>query len=402
MSLIAGMLAGILFFSLLSERLQRSAITLPIFFTALGYGMTQIPDTSIAALSDHGMLLTLTEATLVLVLFSDASHVRLRDLWRSAAYPARMLLIAMPLAILLGAGVARFMTPEAPWVITLLLAAILAPTDAALAQAVTSSEKVPARLRRSIEVESGLNDGLALPMVLAAAVVAVEVLGVTGAQVPANLGLFTLKQIILGPLAGIAVGWVAARALDLAMTTKSISPAYDGLVFLAAAFLAFAVAGAIGGNGLIAAFVGGLTFGHALRTSTSFISEFMSAEGKLLTMLSFTIFGAAMVPDGLAHASWATVGAAVCFLTIVRMGPVWLSLAGTGLRPREKLFLGWFGPRGLASVLFSLLVLEKFQLPHIEELVACVVLTVILSVVLHGLSARPLASLVKDQENNDA
>src|SRR6056297_2087154 len=121
------------------------------------------------------------------------------------------------------------------------------------------------------------------------------------------------------------------------MTTKSISPAYDGLVFLAAAFLAFAVAGAIGGNGLIAAFVGGLTFGHVLRTSTGFISEFMSAEGKLLTMLSFAIFGAALVPGGLAHASWTTLAAALCFLTVVRMGPVWLSLAGTGLKLRDKL-----------------------------------------------------------------
>ena len=118
----------------------------------------------------------------------------------------------------------------------------------------------------------------------------------------------------------------------------------------------------------------------------------MESEGRLLTMFTFFIFGAVMAPLGLEHAGWKTLVLAILFLTVVRMVPVFLSLTGAGLTAKEKLFFGWFGPRGLASILFALLILERYPIPNAEETLACVVLTVLLSIFLHGLTARPLSS----------
>ena len=150
--------------------------------------------------------------------------------------------------------------------------------------------------------------------------------------------------------------------------------------------------GGPGGNGLIAAFVGGLVFGNSLKSSADFIEEFMESEGQLLTIFTFLIFGAVMVPFGIEHAPWKTLVLAILFLSVIRMLPIWLSLTGSGLSPYEKLFLGWFGPRGLASILFALLFLERFEIPGGDEILACVVLTVMLCIVLHGILANPMAA----------
>ena len=208
-----------------------------------------------------------------------------------------------------------------------------------------------------------------------------------------------MLQITLGPVAGVSIAFGAAWLLDIAVERKAITLVAQGLYFLVVAFFIYFAAEAIGGNGFIAAFVGGLVFGNTLRAPSMFIREFMEGEGQLLTLLTFLIFGAVLAPIGLEHANWKTVTLALLLLTVVRVLPIWLSLAGTGLSLYEKLFLGWFGPRGLASILFALLVLDRFPIPGADELVACVVLTVLMSIVLHGLTATPLSNRFESKMN---
>ena len=389
---LAIILVVVIVYAVLSRRLEASIFTLPMVFTLFGWLIGQGGIELVPMAAEHEVIQLFAEITLVLVLFSDASRVKLRELMQNYALPARMLLIGMPLTILLGTLVAHWVSPDAPWMVALFIAAVLTPTDAALGQSVVSSPNVPLRLRQSINVESGLNDGLALPVVMIAAIISAQMAGIVVEGVPNNVVLFTLKQVILGPLTGVGLGYLLARILDASIKARFITTSCQGIYFLIAAFLAFVTAELVGGNGLIAAFVGGLVFGNTLKCSADFIEEFMESEGQLLTIFTFLIFGAVMVPLGIEHATWKTVVLAILYLSVIRMLPIWLSLAGSGLKSYEKIFLGWFGPRGLASILFALLFLERFHIPGGDEILACVVLTVMLSIVLHGVSANPMSA----------
>ena len=389
---LAIILLGTLAFTAVSRRLETSLLTLPMVFTAFGWLIGQGGIELVPVHAEHAVIHHLAEITLILVLFHDASHVSLRELKKNIALPLRMLLIGMPLTILLGTLLVSGMSPAAPWSVALLTAAILTPTDAALGQAVVTSPNVPARLKQAINVESGLNDGLALPVVMVAAIASAHLSHTAVEGLPSNVWAFTAMQVTLGPLVGIGIGYASARVLDRVIHARWATTASQGIYFLVTACLAFVVAEWTGGNGLIAAFIGGLVFGNTLRCSNAFIGEFMESEGQLLTMATFLIFGAVMVPMGLEHASLKTVAFAVLSLTAVRMLPIWLSLTGTGLSTYEKIFLGWFGPRGLASILFALLFLERFEIPGRHNIMACVVLTVMLSIVLHGVTANPMAN----------
>ncbi len=222
---------------------------------------------------------------------------------------------------------------------------------------------------------------------------AFTVAGISGAE---GTGTYTLAvlQIVLGPLAGIATGWVMARAMDAARDRGLMEEAAGGVAFVVVAFLAYITSEVIGGNGFIAAFVAGMVFGNTFRHPIRFIGEFTEGVGELLTMAAFLAFGALLLPEGLAHASWTTVILALLFLTVVRMLPIWVSLSGTGLHEREKLFLGWFGPRGLASILFTLIIVDEYDFPGEATLLACVSMTVFLSILLHGVSAAYLAKRI--------
>jgi len=389
-------LGAVAAYALVSRRLEPSIVTLPMIFTGLGLALGGIGLDVVPMELGNAVIHTIAEITLVLVLFSDASAVRRQALSAgSVTIPARMLLIGMPLTVLLGMFVARWVSPDQPWAFALLVAAILTPTDAALSQSVVTSPNVPRPIRQSINIESGLNDGLAFPIVLLAALLAGEATGLEGGKAPDNIFLFAVLQIVLGPIAGIAVGYGAAKLLDFAIDRHAATIVAQGLYFLSVAFIAYFAADLIGGNGFIAAFVGGFVFGNTLRAPSVFIREFMEGEGQLLTLATFLIFGAVLAPIGLQHASWKTVALAILFLTVVRMAPIWLSLTGLNLSKYERLFLGWFGPRGLASILFALLVLERFSIPGAEELTACVALTVLFSIVAHGVTAAPLSRQFK-------
>lgn len=378
-------------YALLSRVIEMSVVTLPMIFTAFGFLLGRAGFDLLPMEIGNDAIHLVAEVTLILVLFSDASGIKWRSLRGSASIAARMLLIGMPLTILAGSLVAKWVSPDMPWALAFLVAAILTPTDAALGQSVVTSPAVPERISEGLNVESGLNDGLALPVVLVAAILAAHIAGVEADGAPQNIALFSALQVTLGPLFGVAVGYGAAKLLDAAVARNTATLIAQGMYFLCVAFIAYLGAEVIGGNGFIAAFVGGLTFGNILRAPSSFIREFMEGEGQILTLLTFLIFGAVLAPVGLEHANWKTVVLAVAFLTLVRMGPIWLSLTGSGLGAYDKLFLGWFGPRGLASILFALIVLERFPVPGAEEIAACVVLTVLLSIVLHGVTANPMS-----------
>ena len=386
-----GILVCIFVFSTLSNAISKTIITLPIVFTGVGY-LSSHPLETLAEpeVLDSGKRL-IAEITLILVLFSDASHVRFRKLRENIGLPSRMLVIGLPLTILLGTAITYFTIPGTAFGIALLTAAVLTPTDAALGQTVVTSPKVPDHLRQTINVESGLNDGLVLPFVLLGAILASA--GMEGAQTDGFATLIAL-QVTLGPLAGIVIGWLSAQAMNAARTLKVMPEVAGGVAFLSVAFSAYIGSEAVGGNGFIAAFVAGMVFGNVDRHDIHFISEFMEGVGQLLTMFAFIIFGALLLPAGLAHATWHPVVLALLFLTVVRMLPIWVSLIGTGLKPRDTLFLGWFGPRGLASILFTLIMIDEFDFPREQELLSCVSMTVFISIILHGMSATPLSNWI--------
>ena len=380
--------AGVVLFAFFSGRLQRTVFTPPIAFTVFGF----VIGGSVLGWADFefsdGFVHGLAEVTLILVLFSDASRIDLRQLWRDHNLPIRLLLIGMPLTIGAGALAALVLPLGLSLWEGALLAVVLAPTDAALGQPVVSSPLVPVRIRQALNIESGLNDGIALPMVLFFAALA-------GAAHAGEAGpdwiQIGVKQITLGPLGGIVVGGVGAFVLDRVASRKWISSGFEGAAILGIALLAFFGAEAIGGNGFIAAFVAGLVFGNSVRDRCACVFEFMEAEGQLLVLIVFLIFGATILPGVGGQLSWAVVLYAVLSLTLVRAVPVTFSLIGSGVRAPTVAFLAWFGPRGLASILFALFVLEEVATPAAQQILVVTIVTAVLSIFLHGVSAAPAA-----------
>ena len=375
-------------FGLVSRKLEGSILTGPRLFAGFGLlvgpavlGLVPVKITTSA-------LHALAEITLILVLFSDAANIDLRQLRRDHNLPVRMLLVGMPLTIVLGAMTALVLFPGFSVWEAALLAAILAPTDAALGQAVVSSSAVPVRIRQALNVESGLNDGIALPFVLMFASLASAVTETTDA---AEWILFGAKQVTLGPIAGVLVGYVGARLVALCFRTGWMTERAEGIIALAMALAAFALAELIEGNGFIAAFVAGLTFGNILAHKCEFLYKFAETEGQILVLLTFLAFGSAMVPLAFADVQYLYILFAVLSLTVLRMLPVHLSLRGSRVKPVTSAFLGWFGPRGLASVLFVILILEKVEVPHKNEIFAVTITTVLFSILLHGVTAGPAA-----------
>jgi NhaP-type Na+/H+ or K+/H+ antiporter len=387
-ALLAAVAAALLAFGVISRKAEHSVFTPPMVFVALGCVLSERGLGWIGFDVGGPFIHGLAELTLVLVLFTDASRIDLSCLRREESLPVRLIALGLPLTLVAGTALALLVFPGLGLWEALLIAAILAPTDAALGQAVVSNPLVPVRIRQSLNVESGLNDGIALPVVLVAASLA-------GALEESGDLFHWLRfaglQVVLGPAVGIAVGYLGGRLVERAMQAGWINDPFQRLSALGLAAFAFAGAELVGGNGFIAAFVAGLTLGNVARSVCECLHTFGEAEGQLLTLLVFLVFGAVMVPAALPHWDGRAVAYAVLSLTVVRMLPVALSLLGAGLRPASLAFLGWFGPRGLASILFALLVLEEGRLESGPMLVAIATLTVLLSTFAHGISAYPFA-----------
>jgi sodium/hydrogen antiporter len=392
--------AVVLIYGLASKRLELSAVSAPMVF--VGAGIVAGPDVLdlVGLDATHGTAFHVAEVTLALLLFADAARIDLRALRRDAGLPGRLLGIGMPATIALGTAAGAVLLTELEFWEAAIVAAVLAPTDAALGQAVVSDRRVPERIRRALSVESGLNDGLSVPFLALFLAIAAE------QTVPEARDwlAFAAEQIGLGTLVGVAVGglgaWLVARASERGMT----KPLFEQFAVLGLAVLAFVLADEAGGNGFIAAFVGGMAAGRIQTTASERIFEFTDEQGQLLSLAVFFIFGVAALPY-LDDADLGIVVYAVLSLTVVRMLPVALAVAGMGFDRGSVAFMGWFGPRGLASIILALVVAEEEpELPALGAILATMTVTVLASVLLHGLSAPPLvrANYARSVEPRDA
>jgi NhaP-type Na+/H+ or K+/H+ antiporter len=383
-------LAAVVFaFGLISRRLEGTIITAPLLFVAAGvvlgpagFGVAEF------ALDEHTVLLV-SEIALAVVLFTDAAQTNLRALRQNEALPLRLLGIGMPLTIALGAGAAALLLTDLTFWEAAIVGTVLAPTDAALGQPVVSNPRVPARIRQALNVEAGLNDGLSVPF-LALFLTLAET---EEEHLSARIWIrFALEQIGLGVLVGVGVGVVGGWLVSWALRRGWITESFQRLSLLALAIIAWALADITGGNGFIAAFVGGLVIGPTVERVGERLIRFTEAEGQLLSLSVFFIFG--VLAAGLVRSlSWTIVLYALLSLTVIRMLPVVLSLLGTRLQTVSVLFAGWFGPRGLASVVLGLVVIEEAPLlAGRDEIELVVTLTVLLSVLLHGFTAAPLSA----------
>jgi NhaP-type Na+/H+ or K+/H+ antiporter len=384
-------LAAVVFaFGLVSRRLEGTVLTAPIVFVVAGailgpagLGLVEVN------LDDHTVLLV-GEIALALVLFTDAARINLSALRQNEGLPLRLLGIGMPLTIALGTASAALLLTDLTFWEAAIVGTVLAPTDAALGQAVVSNPRVPGRVRQALNVEAGLNDGLSVPFLALFLTLAVA----EEELQPASYWIrFALEQVGLGILVGVGVGLTGSWFMSWASKREWMTDSSQRLALLALAIIAWALADTVGGNGFIAAFVGGLAVGPTVERVGEQLIRFTEAEGHMLNLSVFFIFGV-LVVGLLVSLSWHVALYALLSLTVIRMLPVALSLYGTHLRGISLLFAGWFGPRGLASIVLGLLVVaEAPLLSGRDEIELVVALTVLLSVLLHGVTAAPLSAV---------
>jgi NhaP-type Na+/H+ or K+/H+ antiporter len=377
--------AVIFLWGVVSGRLQHAALTAPIVFVAVGglFAATGLVD----APSAPEKLKPLVEITLVWVLFSDAAGVPFRDVRRDSARYVRLLAIGLPLTVLAGWGLAQWMFPDLGIWLALLVGAALAPTDAALGLPVVSNPAVPRNVRELITVESGLNDGIVTPVVMFALAGAASAEGLSDApgiwHALAELGI----GVVVGPAIGLAGGWL----LRYARNRDWVAEEFVGIAVLALALVAYLGALAVHGNGFVAAFCAGLAFGAAAGPRGPAELVFLEQASGLVALLVWIAFGAIVIPIVVDGVDPLILLYAILSLTVVRMLPVALVSVGSGMDRDTVLFVGWFGPRGLASLVFALLALEELD-SVAEQAVAVIGVTVLLSVLAHGFSAAPLAA----------
>jgi len=377
-------------FGLLSRRLEGTVLTAPIVFVVAGFvlgpaglGLLEFE------LDDHTVLLV-SEIALAIVLFTDAAGINLSVLRRNERLPLRLLGVGMPLTIAFGTALAALLLTDLTFWEAAIVGTVLAPTDAALGQAVVSNPRVPVRIRQALNVEAGLNDGLSVPF-LALFLTLAEA---EEEHLSAYIWIrFALEQVGFGILVGVGVGLVGGWLVRWASQRGWMTDSFQRLALLTLAIIAWALADQIGGNGFIAAFVGGLVVGPTVERVGERVIRFTEAEGQLLNLSVFFIFGV-LVLGAVQPLSWEVALYAFLSLTLIRMLPVALSLYGTYLRGVSVVFAGWFGPRGLASIVLGLIVVEEAPLlPGRDEIEAVVALTVLLSVLLHGITAAPLSAV---------
>lgn len=376
-------------FAMVSQKLALSPVTAPMVFTAVGILLGVVGGEWFRLDLENEVVSILVKATLVLVLFTDAVRIDLRKLRKQILLPARLLGLGLPFSIILGTATAAVLFGSLTIIEAALIAAILAPTDAALGQAVVNDKRLPVRIRQALNVESGLNDGIMVPVVTVfLAIAATE----TGAQGAGNWGAFAAQQIGFGILFGAFVGMLGGWLLHRFVTAGFVDGIYRQLAAIAVAAAAFASAGVVGGNGFIAAFVAGLAFSHVAHEERRNVQDFTKDEGELLSSVTFLIFGAVLVVPVLGSLTWQIALYVVLSLTIVRMLPVLIALAGSRTRFETRLFIGWFGPRGLASILFTLLVFDELSGDVADTVFSVAVWTILVSVFAHGATASPWTS----------
>ncbi|HTY15670.1 MAG TPA: cation:proton antiporter [Methanoregulaceae archaeon] len=377
---------AIFVYSLVSHRLEGSMVTAPMIFVVIG--MLVSPDgLDIISLGPaNSLILVFAEIALVLILFSDAARINFTALKGNRSIPARLLVIGLPLTIFAGSVTAILMFTNIALPEAALIGAILAPTDAGLGQAIVNSPKVPAKIRQALNVESGLNDGGAIPFFAFFLVLAEA----EEYHIPAVAWLtFAAEQIGVGILVGVLVGLVGGYLVNKALGKGLMTGRFQWIGFLSLAIMSFVVADALGGSGFIAAFVGGIATTITGKQVSESIIEFTSTGGELFSLAVFFIFGV-IVASLINGITWFVFLYAIFSLTVIRMIPVAISLVKTRLQPESVLFMGWFGPRGLASVVLLLITINEAPgIPGLPTIMVVVSTTVLLSIFVHGISANP-------------
>ncbi|MGA0334079.1 MAG: cation:proton antiporter [Kiritimatiellia bacterium] len=382
---IAFLALFLFFYLLVSARLEKTLISGALLFVLIGWA---VGPRGLHWLSfpvgEEGLSL-LAELTLAVVLFSDAAHARLHILCKTHRFPERLLGIGLPLTLLLGWVIAKELFPEFTWVDAALLATILAPTDAALGKAVMIRKEVPAPISEALNVESGLNDGICVPVMVA-------LLSLSGSPASASgwpILLLLLQKVGIGIVVGAGLAFLGERWVKICTRRNWSHKQVTSLAVVSLSFACFSVAELWGGSGFIACFVGGLVYGALSKQEQH--HPFLSSEapGDGLSLITWVVFGGTVVGQSVPYLSWRSMLFSLLSLTLIRMLPVCISLLGSGLNRSEKFFIGWFGPRGLASVVFVVMLLNR-NLPQAPLIASISMSTILLSVMLHGLSANPL------------
>ena len=381
----------IFLYSLVCGGLERTPINGAIVFAAVGLALGPLGFGILSMEVDAEELRTLAELTLALVLFTDASNANFSELKKSFHIPQRLLLIGLPITILLGFGAGVILFDGLTLLEIAIIATMLAPTDAALGKAVVTNESVPDNIREGLNVESGLNDGICVPILLIFLALATS----TGNEGGTSMLAFKLmaEAVGIGVAAGAGLTLVGVLLLKNCVAKGWITETWRQFSVPALAVTCFAVAQWFGGSGFIACFVGGMLFGGIAKEKKHKFLLAAEGTGDTLALITWVVFGAVVVGRSIESLSWEVVLYALLSLTLIRMIPVFLVLTGMNLRTDEKLFIGWFGPRGLASIVFAVIVLNE-HLPGGDTISMTVVCTIILSVIAHGLSANPLVSVL--------
>jgi sodium/hydrogen antiporter len=375
-----------------SEWLAARNLTGPLIFLVAGFVLANarwgIGSVDIESSTVHH----LAEITLALLLFADASGVPVAAARQDLPLTARLLGVGLPLSMLAGTAVAVVLYPSLPLALAGLLAASLAPTDAALSASVIADERLPIGVRRVLNVESGLNDGIATPVVTFCIASAAAALGAVTHEFDDGFG--AVVELAIGIAVGATLALVGGRLVAIAHSRGWLQHGARRLATLALAILAFLTASEVGGNPFVSAFIGGLVFGASARTDAAESTELTELTGSLLSLVLWFVFGAGFVLPAFERLDGRSVLYAVLSLTVVRMVPVAIALLGSGRDRMTTVFLGWFGPRGLASAVFALLAVEELGVadPRLLVVLDAITLTIVLSIVAHGLTARPLAT----------
>ncbi len=375
--------------ALISRKIDHLPVSAQMIFIfagmAAGYFLTGFVDVREPPVST--IVLIIAEVALVLVLFTDASQVKLGAL-KSNLLTLRLLSVGLISTIILGILAAAAIFTDLTFWEAAIIGIVLAPTDAALGQIVVKNKKIPEKIRKALEVESGLNDGLCVPFLLVFIAIGLA------EETFSPMGYFievALAQIGLGALVGLGVGIIGAGVVIKSRDKGLITPEYQRIAFLVLAVISFLLADEIGGSGFIAAFVGGLATGYITRDAGKVLIDFAEAEGQFLNLTVFFLLGI-IIAGLLPFITWQIVLYAILSLTIIRMLPVALSLIGAKVDIDSTLFMGWFGPRGLASVVLALIALEELgSFSGEETFILAVFTTVFFSVVAHGVTALPLS-----------
>jgi NhaP-type Na+/H+ or K+/H+ antiporter len=379
----------VLAYAAVSQRLSASVVTAAMVFVAGGMVASDEVLGWLDPTIGSETVRWVAEATLAVVLFSDASRIDLAALRREYVLPLRLLAIGLPLTIVAGTLAGVVLLGDLAVIEAILLSIVLAPTDAALGQAVVTDRRIPSRVRQGLNVESGLNDGICVPLLLIAIAVAEAEAGAIGDGAAARL---VLEEIGYGCVGGVVAGLAAAFVVRLGVPRGLVDRVWLQVVPVAGAALAYGLAVWMHGSGFIAAFVGGAVFGGLRREVGGEVSLFLEEAGGLLGAVTFVLFGAVMLVPVLDNLSGAVLLYALLSVSLVRMIPVALAMLGSGARRPTVAFLGWFGPRGLASIVFAVILVEEADLANESVLLDTIFLTIGLSVLLHGLTAAPLAA----------